>query len=298
MTGRVVGIVLGIVGVVIVCALLAIGAAAGLSHAMPQLEALVTDRASKGGALSQRLIRNAALNQLQSVSGEQALRHLGGELQWHRQTFAEAYDEVGRRSPKWDDTAHEALDLAAQIHGIDPARSADALDRFPALLETAVAAGCDDPMIVFLHRKFDIPFGREAEALANLRVAATQLDQSTYPPFRRALALAVAVNAGSELPSHRRPPRTPEIALQDAQFLDRAVALLPEVLHDTLPDRQLKYLVLQIIQGRKRLGLDRWDAFQALVPTLTKARGAESAAIELIKGMVLIDYAWDARGHD
>jgi len=240
----------------------------------------------------------AALKKLQALDAREIQRNLDRELQWHRQTLVQAFDRVGTHHAKADEAARQALDLAAQFYAADPARPGDAPDRLPDLLTAATGAGCHDPLVIFLQRKFGVEYGHEVEGLANLQVAATQLEHSAYPAYWRALALILAVNAPGELPTQRQPAVTEQDKAQSSGLLDRATALLPEVLRDeSIPDRPLRILVVELVRGRKRVGVDRWTAYEAILPMLTKARRPDAAVLPLIKGVVLTDYAWDARGH-
>jgi hypothetical protein len=254
-----------------------------------------------GQVESGHLLRQAALDYLKALDASAVRRHVDQELQWHRLTLAGAYDQVGHRSPKWDAAAKDGLELTAQLEGDDPARPGDASDLVPVRLAAARAAGCDDPLVVFLllHARLENEYGREAAALADVRAAAVALEHTDYPAFRRALALIVAVNAPAELPKSRRPAPASEDKVRATELLDRATALLEVALADaSLPDRQVKHLVVELLKGRQSLDVDRWAAYQALVPILTKARPADAAMHSLIAGNVLVDYAWDIRGHE
>ena len=56
-------------------------------------------------------------------SGRQ--RRRGDALRWNRKTLAGAYDKVGKKDPRWDKPAREALEALARLFGraVDPAAS-------------------------------------------------------------------------------------------------------------------------------------------------------------------------------
>jgi hypothetical protein len=43
-------------------------------------------------------------------------------LAWNRRTLQEAYDQVGKKNPRWDEPARKTLDLAARMFSgeVDP----------------------------------------------------------------------------------------------------------------------------------------------------------------------------------
>jgi hypothetical protein len=238
----------------------------------------------------------APLEKLQALDAREIQRRLDQEMQFHRQTLVKAYDEVGRHSPKWDDNARRGLELAAEYYGSDPHRPGDAFERIPALLGAAIDAGCDDPLVAYVHARLTDNYGRHADGVADLRLAVSRLEQSPYSAFRRAVGLVFAADAIANLATKAK-PASPEDRAERGQLLDRATALLPEALRDrTIPDRQIRMLFIELIYARHRLGMDRQQAYEALVPVLVQARGADAAVLPLIRGVMLTDYAWDARG--
>ena len=66
---------------------------------------------------------------------------------WSRKTSIEAYKQVGRKDPKWDDAAIEAVTLVARLweKAGTPGSDRKAYD----LCMAAVNSGCDDPLILY-----------------------------------------------------------------------------------------------------------------------------------------------------
>lgn len=65
-------------------------------------------------------------------------------LEWNRRTLVGAYDKVGKKDPKWDESARRAFDLAARMFSqqVDPQVTLGDI-HVPA--KNAVDSGCDDP---------------------------------------------------------------------------------------------------------------------------------------------------------
>src|SRR5207249_2516298 len=71
-------------------------------------------------------------------------------LAWNRRTLVGAYEKVGRKDPRWDKFAREALEAAARVfsHSVDPVAY---LWDIHNVTEAAIRFGCDDPLILYLH---------------------------------------------------------------------------------------------------------------------------------------------------
>src|ERR1043166_3854085 len=90
-----------------------------------------------------------------TVQGERA--PAGGtdnRLAWNRKTLLDAYRSAGKRNPAWDAEAEKALDAFAKIRASNGARGADDFRDVRDSARAAVAAGCNDPMIAYLHVRF------------------------------------------------------------------------------------------------------------------------------------------------
>ena len=72
-------------------------------------------------------------------------------LRWNQTTLLGAYEKVGKKDPRWDKAAREALEAMAGLfaRAADPAPGLD--DVYPAA-ERAVKAGCDDPLVLYAAR--------------------------------------------------------------------------------------------------------------------------------------------------
>src|SRR5687767_11029164 len=92
---------------------------------------------------------------------------------WVRRTVAEAYETAGRRDPKWDAPARETLRVMSLIWADLPAGVPNGPRHAFDLAGKAVAAGCDDPMIVYVHaRMYDVAVRKSMDEAVKLHVAA------------------------------------------------------------------------------------------------------------------------------
>jgi hypothetical protein len=243
--------------------------------------------------------REKALATLKAITPGVIQRRFDQELRWQHESLSKAYESVGSHDPKWDEIVRQALTLAARVFAQDPARPGDATERLRELFGNAVEAGCDDPLIGYLHARYADPFRREGEVAAALVRAATKLEQSKYPAFRRAQALVAAADGLAEAARKTVLPSAAQDFVERGKLLDRALVLLPEVLKDvTITDRQIRLLATGIVKGRQRLGGDRLQAYETLAPTLAGGLSGDRAAavLPVIKASVLNDAGWDIRG--
>jgi hypothetical protein len=103
---------------------------------------------------------------------------------WNVATLQGDYESHGHRDPKWDKDAGEALKKFAEIRvrpEDDPETHADLVGDSA---ESAVNAGCDDPLIKYLHCRY-AP-GNSAKTLLQrqdeFRLVAKDLEKSGYAP--------------------------------------------------------------------------------------------------------------------
>ncbi len=141
-----------------------------------------------------------ALATLKAITPGVIQRRFDQELRWRHESLLKAYESVGSHDPKWDEIVRQALTLAARVFAQDPTRPGDATERLRELFGKAVEAGCDDPLIGYLHARYADPFRREGEVATELVRAATKLEQSKYPAFRRPGA-----GGGRRRPGRSRP---------------------------------------------------------------------------------------------
>ncbi|MGP0062445.1 MAG: hypothetical protein ACLQGP_02425 [Isosphaeraceae bacterium] len=192
-------------------------------------------------------------------------------MEWHLRTSVGAYDKVGKRSPRWDDLARKAVDLAVR-QSYEPGSQVTAAEVNRAA-KVAIDAGCDDPLVANLFARSSIvPTALGRETLIRLRRDATRAyAASRYPAFRRAGSLE---SFARELIDGGAPDDAARKEIEDT--LASSLALLPEGAksderngfwvdrwHDT---------VIRIIKDYRELGVpaegayERADAKMANIP--------------------------------
>ncbi|WP_074309916.1 hypothetical protein [Singulisphaera sp. GP187] len=212
--------------------------------------------------------------------------------EWTRRTVREAYDKVGKQDLRWNEQAHEALELATRLFSqqVDPEVS---LIDVHTPAKAAIAAGCDDPYLVYLdHRSSVGPHDPgEQEMIRRMKVAARGLAASRYPAFRRAMALQVAGTYG--LISNAAGARK-----EAERDFDASLALLPESIAEDERNEfwEARWFenLSSLIAGYRGLDIaapaayERVDAKLAQIPELTVLR------LQL-RGYFWFHYGWEAR---
>jgi hypothetical protein len=114
----------------------------------------------------------------------------------NRKTMRLAYDEVGKRDPKWDDAARMAIDLTTRILTDQVQPTTMHWEAFE-YAKRAMAAGCDDPLVLYAYafctggrRNFS-----GDEYAQRSEVAAEAIRKSPYSPMRRSMILANAARS-------------------------------------------------------------------------------------------------------
>jgi hypothetical protein len=216
-------------------------------------------------------------------------------LEWNRRTLVGAYDAAGKKDPRWDKPAREALELAARnfSHALEP----EVTDgEVYAAAKRAVDAGCDDGLILYLYartaRKANDP-GPQESARRHV-TAADALGRSAYPPFRRAVAYA---RAGGVLSG--RKDATPDTRREAERLFDAALALLPESADkdERCTDLENRWSEWpnELIEGYRELGADYPTAFARVDAVLAKVPALKATRLRT-QGYYLVHYAWQARG--
>ena len=229
----------------------------------------------------------------QDPKRQEALYH--DLLEWNRATLGGAYEQAGRKSPKWDGPAREALEAAARLFGraIDPCVREEQVF---AVAKKAVGAGCDDPLVLDLYartsRFANNPGPVEVER--RWRAAAAAMEPSAYPPIRRALTLEQAgrVRLDKQAPA-------PDDRKEAERLFDAALALAAKNAPRDDRSREAKdewfELTKRLIDDFRKLTNDFPRAFERVDAALAKAPDLKAMRLTL-KGDYLTRYAWEARG--
>jgi hypothetical protein len=215
-------------------------------------------------------------------------------LEWNRRTLSGAYDKVGKKNPKWDEKTREAMDLAARMFSLqaDPTISMDDIHR-PS--KAAVAAGCDDPLLVYLFNRsaFGKDYPGEQEMILRMKASGKALAASQYPVIRRAMALELAG-------THTLYAKNPSDAIKkEAEaFFDASLALLPDSVksderNEFWKDRWYS-TIINLVHGYRTLGMEALAAYKRVDDELAKVPELEALRLQY-RGNFWLHYGWEAR---
>ena len=207
-------------------------------------------------------------------------------FEWSRETFLEAYERHGRRDPKWDDTVRTALSNYAHIRVTrEPVTRQLRTD-----LKQAIAAGCDDPLVGYLHLRLVLhdPTRATQEIATKFAVAARQLDAPSYPGLIRCFGHLRAAQAWRNADTNKLP--------QVNQYRGLAFDRLLQVLQrDEIPVTFAYQFCDELYRELSR-SPQSCELFRNKIEPLFMARWPDEALAYLLKGRFYIDHAWDARG--
>ena len=214
-------------------------------------------------------------------------------LEWHQKTLQGAYDKVGKKDPRWDKPAREALDLAARMFSqqVDP-RLLPADIHVPA--KQAVAAGCSDPLILYVYARTSVgtAWPGPAEFTQRGRTAANAMAASSHSPYRRAVALTVLAEQNAAEKN-----LTAEKRSEVERSLDAALELLPKSVAEDPRNVHWEEAWYQEINTniavRRGLGADYKAAFDAVAARLDKVSGIEALRLA-IRGNMFYMWGWEA----
>ncbi len=209
-------------------------------------------------------------------------------LDWNMETLVGAYEKVGLKSPKWDSAARTALKHFAQVRAYGPN-----VEGFPTQIRNytsmAVNAGCNDPLIKYLHGRFVLDASRKTpEQMAEIwEEIVNGLESSSYPEIRKFYVHAQA----KEIYDHLKPlpPQWGDHIRIAQQHLVAALAdkSIPPIEVDEAGHRFLS-LIERVRADQKKQAYDEMAA-------LLEKRWPKAALTYLLEGEFYVEYAWDGR---
>jgi hypothetical protein len=214
-------------------------------------------------------------------------------LDWNRSTLRGAYDKVGKRNPRWDKAARDALEATARMFAqqVDPVLTNDDVN---VLTKAAMDLGCDDPVMLYVHARTATKGMSDEEYQRRLKSPAAALAASAYPPVRRAMAqikCAQIFAYQKDLPADDR-GKAAEMTDAALAFLTRSVAKDAR----TVDWADAWYKIIQgAIETHRHLGKDPLAASDHVDAILRKVPEAKALRLQS-RGEFLIHYAWEARG--
>jgi len=197
-------------------------------------------------------------------------------LAFNRHTMGSAYETVGRKDERWDASAKAYLDRFAEIFANLAGGGNEIREKGAALL----AAGCDDPLVLYCHGVALASGGKKSAGRACIERGIRNLYASGYPAHRKAFAATRL----AKLTSFTRPARSKHLEVAFGYFLE---AIRNREYRED--ESRLLYLHLQ----------DFWD----LMPLPDRKRFADAVAAlpeadpwlaDLLVGRYHLEEAWQA----
>jgi hypothetical protein len=212
-------------------------------------------------------------------------------LKWNMDTLVGDYDRIGRRDPKWDETARQALTDFAKIRAGSDFELETRLYLIGGMAKDAVRSGCDDPMIQFLYCRYGLANSSLPlpEKQKEFRLMVKSMESSGYSPLRRFYANLSAADTLWQ----RNTNLWPEVS----QFRWNAMEDLRWALQDkTLPVEEAYYAAHALFQTLDRNARQLTNAFHKIEQPLFQ-NWPRSATSYLIKGECFYEFAWLGRGN-
>jgi len=211
-------------------------------------------------------------------------------LDWNLKTLVGAYEEYGNTGDRWDEAATNALTIFAQSR-VDEVDEDSWQNNIATNCDAALKAGCDDPMIRYLHLRFPMTQITAKEYADKLCKVEAEMQQSSYPPVRKFyLSLRALEQVYAAYPRN-------EIDRQlTGELANNLLENLVNMASDTNAPGEEIYQASD--QGLKQLkGSKDWyeRCYTQIEPALA-ANWPDDAVTWLLKGEAEIDRAWFARG--
>ena len=213
---------------------------------------------------------------------------------WNLKTLVEAYEHAGHTNPKWDEPAKRALNEFARARS-QLTESNEPWSKIIATnCEFAVKAGCDDPMIAYLHTRWFLDQTNSPKVFAEaFAAAADQLHESSYPDIRKFYAsyraaeqIHRAIGGGTNLP-----PEAHKYRRHAMSFLASAVR------EKTMPIGEVDEACDSLFETLKRNDTEFADFYRSIEQPLF-SNWPDESVVWWLKGRAYIEMAWHARGGD
>lgn len=257
------------------------------AEAVPLLEAALKDKALELGV---RLRIEHEIGFVRHKIRTQAI------TKRFQKIMIEGYRKNGRKDPAWDDTVIEAFQLMATAWGNAYEREDNEFDRILDLCRKAEEAGCDDPLVAYVHGwtashlKGDV---KEIDAL--YQSAAKGIKATGYHPSHKVYIYAETALQRENMLGNRGAWNQSDLD-EVQKWIDEAIELLPDMAREKdIPYRELIVVSQTLIDVQRALSGDRKTAFDKVHSILKKAMPDHPVPL-LIEGDFWSSYAWDARG--
>ena len=228
---------------------------------------------------------------LVSCSPEKQSTAPNDRLKWNLATLKEDYERVGRKNPKWDKVAGEALAEFARVRSGQAPELDEQLEYIGEMAGDAVRAGCDDPMVRYLYCRFAPRFSRMplSELQNELRQTAASMESSGYSSIRKFYA---NVRASNVLWENHDTNLWPEVHnLRMAAINDLSGALRDK----NLPIEEAGQACELLLESTTSSQYQLTNAYNAIEAPLFK-NWPHTAVAHFIKAKFFYEWAWKARG--
>jgi hypothetical protein len=208
---------------------------------------------------------------------------------WRQATLVGEYDRAGRKNPKWDEDVRTGLDSFADIDLEDAAEGQKDWERVGRYVDSAVGAGCDDPLVKYFYLR--TTFAGESHATNEIVDAysrmAMDIENSGYCDVRKFWG---SLRAAQEI------KRADWTSRAIYGFRRQAMAHIGPALDDKdLPPKEALDACRELLATTEPNPQEFPDAYKEIEGRLFK-NFSKTAVPYAIKGYYYVDYAWKARG--
>lgn len=213
-------------------------------------------------------------------------------LDWNLKTTVGAYQEIGNTDPKWDEAATNALAEFAKSRSQSFAPDEDWTTIIRTNCDTAVQAGCDDPLIRYLYIRFCMSQTNGPQDFAKAFYGvAHDIQKSSYPNIRKFYAVVRAVD------QFEFAYGTNGFSMPEARELEPLVGqnLMPIIQDKTTPPEEVYEVCDNGLRGFNWNNDGYIQAYSVIEPPLFSNWPDESTSW-LLKGKSYIQMGWNARG--
>lgn len=187
------------------------------------------------------------------------------------------WDRIGHKDPRWNQIVKDGI--GQFLHATDDSsRSAQ------EMFEKALAAGCDDPLVLYLNaRTVEVSRHPNPDELRDrYQAAAKAMLASQYTASRKMVAAMRYLMAAEDLPSDLS--------------VDELLKLAVEASKEPIVARWMLADTFVNLNARLIPAIGREAAFNKVGPAFQQAMPSDWRALQF-KARFEIDWAWDARGN-
>jgi len=212
-------------------------------------------------------------------------------LDWNLKTLVGSYQDVGNTDAKWDEYATNALNLFAQIRA---ASTSDDYAQYSIATncDAAIQAGCDDPMIRYLHLRYPMKQAGRKEYADALSKVEYDMQQSGYPAIRK---FYLSLRALEQV--YLAYPRKELDRKLTGELADDLLANLAQSVGDKNAPLEEIYQACDQGLGQMKGSKDWYERCYSGVESALFKNWPDEAIPWLLLGQVEIDRAWFARGN-